>query len=303
MKYETANAFRTALESRLLARATSDNIPLIRLRKLVVFDRLIARLMIVAPDRWVLKGAVALQFRAGPGYRTTKDIDFGELWDEEAATSDLLAVQSVDLGDYFSFTIERQGPMDLGDAGGSAVRYHARAELAGRMFETFVLDVAFGERGELVDVLHGPDLLGFADISPARLPVVSLERHIAEKVHAYVSLYRGGRHSSRVKDLVDLAMIESAFEVKADRLEDAIAETFSDRDGEPPKSLPQPPDDWRVPYRKLANEVGLDPEIEAAYQLVRRWIDPLVSGSVERGSVWDPAGHLWRQTIDRRSSA
>lgn len=86
MRYETANAFRTALESRLLARARSDNVPLIRLRKLVAFDRLIARLMVVAPDRWVLKGAVALQFRAGPEYRTTRDIDFGRRDDEAAAT-------------------------------------------------------------------------------------------------------------------------------------------------------------------------------------------------------------------------
>ena len=70
MKYTTANAFRVALESRLLTRSREDSIPLIRLRKLVVFDRLIARLMVVAPDRWVLKGAVALQFRAGPEYRT-----------------------------------------------------------------------------------------------------------------------------------------------------------------------------------------------------------------------------------------
>jgi hypothetical protein len=40
MKYASSNAFRTALESRLLARATEGNIPLIRLRKLVAFDRL-----------------------------------------------------------------------------------------------------------------------------------------------------------------------------------------------------------------------------------------------------------------------
>jgi predicted nucleotidyltransferase component of viral defense system len=294
MKYETANAFRTALESRLVARSTNDNIPLIRLRKLVVFDRLIARLMTVAPDRWVLKGAVALQFRAGPDYRTTRDIDFGQLGNEEGATSDLLAAQSTDLGDHFSFTIEREGPIDLDDAGGSAVRYHARAELAGRMFESFVLDVAFGERAEFADLLNGPELLGFADISPARLPVVSLEKHIAEKIHAYVSVYRRGRRSSRVKDLIDLAMIESMFEVRADRLANALAETFSDRDGEPPSSLSPPPVDWRVPYRKLANEVGLDPEIEAAYELVRKFVDPILSGNFERGAVWDPVGHSWR---------
>ena len=30
-----------------------------------VFDRLLARLLVVAPNRWLLKGAVALDFRYG----------------------------------------------------------------------------------------------------------------------------------------------------------------------------------------------------------------------------------------------
>lgn len=173
MKYTTPNAFRTALERRLLARATEDSIPLIRLRKLVVFDRLIARLMAVAPDRWMLKGAVALQFRAGPRYRTTKDVDFSRGGDEEAATADLLAAQSVDLGDYFSFAIERAGSIDV-ISEAAAVRYHARAELAGRPFEAFVVDVAFGDPVDGPDRLRGPDLLGFAELTPAEVLVVRL---------------------------------------------------------------------------------------------------------------------------------
>jgi predicted nucleotidyltransferase component of viral defense system len=294
MKYTTANAFRTALESRLLARARDDDIPLIRLRKLVVFDRLIARLMVVAPDRWVLKGAVALQFRAGPEYRTTRDIDFGQRGDEDAATSDLLAAQSVDLGDHFSFAIEREGSIDLGDAG-SAVRYHARAELAGRTFESFVVDVAFGEEVDAPDVLDGPDLLSFADISPARLPVVAIEKHIAEKVHAYVSVYSGGRASSRVKDLVDLAMIESLFSMRAGQLAEAIKATFTARDGDPPGALPPPPSEWLIPYRKLASEVGLEREVGKAYKRVGKFIDPVLGGSLDRQAMWDPTDHVWRK--------
>lgn len=293
MRYETANAFRTALESRLLARARSENIPLIRLRKLVAFDRLIARLMVVAPDRWVLKGAVALQFRAGPKYRTTRDIDFGRRDDEAAATEDLLAAQSLDLGDYFHFAIEREGPIELGEAG-SAVRYHARADLAGREFESFVVDVAFGDQVDAPDVLDGPALLDFAEISPARLPVIALEQHIAEKVHAYVSVYSGGRPSSRVKDLVDLALIESMFSLRAGRLADAIAATFAARGGKPPSELPPPPNEWRIPYRKLAGEVGLDLELAAAYVRVCEFVNPVLSGGgVNAEANWDPRSHSW----------
>lgn len=71
MKYQTGAAFRTALETRLLSQSQASNIPLVQLRKLVVFDRLMARLMAVAEGRWVLKGAVALHMRSGPQFRTT----------------------------------------------------------------------------------------------------------------------------------------------------------------------------------------------------------------------------------------
>ena len=75
MKYATAGAFRTALEERL---SQQTDVPLILLRKLVVFDRLMARLMVVAPNRWVLKGAVAIHFHMGtPQFRTTQDLDIG----------------------------------------------------------------------------------------------------------------------------------------------------------------------------------------------------------------------------------
>lgn len=60
MRYTTATAFRTALEQRLLVQAEQTGVSLVLLRKLVTFERLLARLMIVAPDRWILKGAVAL---------------------------------------------------------------------------------------------------------------------------------------------------------------------------------------------------------------------------------------------------
>lgn len=293
MKYATANAFRTALEQRLLTRATETNIPLIRLRKLVVFDRLIARLMVVAPDRWVLKGAVALQFRAGPQYRTTKDIDFGRRDSEAAATADFISTQSIDLGDYFSFAIEREGPIAL-EGGEAAIRYHARAELAGRLFESFVIDVGFGDSPDAPDMLRGPDLLEFAEIAPMQVPVVPLEQHVAEKVHAYTGVYAGGRPSSRVKDLVDLALIASLFTLSAGRLGRAIESTFANRNTRPPQALPKPPAQWRVAYRKMATEAGLDEDIAKGYEQAQRLLDPALGGALPHDSTWDPSTQTWR---------
>src|SRR5438093_1901113 len=102
---------------------------------MVVFERLLARLLAVAPHRWVLKGGLALDYRLGARARTTKDMDLGRYDDEAAATADLRAAQSADLGDFFVFQIERTSHLDAA-LEGAAVRYRVRAEVAGRPFET-----------------------------------------------------------------------------------------------------------------------------------------------------------------------
>ncbi len=56
-EYLSGAAFRQALEQRLLRRSRDSGTSLVRLRKAVVFDRLLVRLVIAAPGRWVLKGA------------------------------------------------------------------------------------------------------------------------------------------------------------------------------------------------------------------------------------------------------
>ncbi len=79
MRYASAGAFRRALETRLAAQARETGRSLVRLRKEVAFDRFLARMFAVAPDGWVLKGALALDYRFGDRARTTKDIDLAKV--------------------------------------------------------------------------------------------------------------------------------------------------------------------------------------------------------------------------------
>lgn len=294
MRYASAGAFRTALEQRLLTRAKQTGVPLMRLRKLVAFDHLIARLMAAAPDRWVLKGAVALHFRAGPQFRSTMDLDLGRYDDEQAATDDLLLAQTLDLGDYFGFAIQRTSRLDA-LLEGAAVRYHVTAELDGRPFEFVTVDVGFGAPPPLApDVLRGPDLLGFAGIPPAEVPTLPLETHVGEKVHAYTRSYAGGRASTRVKDLIDLVLIPAQFAFEAGRLRSALDATFAARAVQPlPSSLPPPPEEWRPGYRRMAGEAGLDPDLSAGYEQARAFLDPILGGTVPDDAGWDPARRTW----------
>lgn len=294
MRYASAAAFRRALETRLLALSRDGGVSLVRLRKSVAFDRLLARLFAVAPDRWVLKGGLALDYRLGKRARTTMDIDLAGSGGEDAATADLVATQELDLGDHFSFAIERTAKLDL-LVEGSAVRYHVRADLAGRLFEEFLLDVGFDfPAGWEPETLHGRDLLAFADIERVAAPSLPLELQIAEKVHAYTRGYgQSGMASTRVKDLVDLALIASACQVNADRLNRALRDTFGQRDRhELPGALPPPPLDWRVPYARMALEVGLAAELVRGFELAARLLDPVLSGDLG-AAVWEPAAQGW----------
>jgi hypothetical protein len=295
VKYRTAAAFRAALEQRLLNLAQETGVPLLRLRKLVVFDRLLARLMAVAPDRFVLKGALALHFRLGPQFRTTKDVDLARQDDDEGANADFRAAEGIDLGDYFAFDIRRTSKLDAA-LEGAAVRYHATADLAGRRFDDITVDISFGgPPGTDREILRGPDLLGFAGIAPAEVPSLPLEQHVAEKVHAYTRAYAGGEASTRVKDLVDLVVMASSFSFRAGRLRQALTTTFDERASHPlPAELPPPPDEWRTPYRRMAAEVDLDSDVTVGYERAKAFLDPILTRMVSNDMSWNAAQQAWQ---------
>lgn len=74
-RYRDPAAFRRALEQRLRTEARRSEVPLSRLRKEAAFHRLLARLHRAAPERWALKGGLALITRLGAHVRGTKDAD------------------------------------------------------------------------------------------------------------------------------------------------------------------------------------------------------------------------------------
>jgi len=294
MRYASAGAFRRALEMRLAAQAHHAGRSVARLRKEVAFDRLLVRLFTVSPERWVLKGALALDYRFGDRARTTNDVDLATAGDEDSATADLLAAQTLDHDDFFGFAIERMSALDR-TAEATAVRYHVRAELAGRVFDEFLLDVGFDPpTGVELDRLRGPDFLAFADIAPVEVAAIPIEFHVAEKLHAYSRVY-GARSvgSTRVKDLADLALIATGVAIDAGRLRTAVETTFGRRASHDlPMRLPRPPTDWRVPYGRMARAVGLDADIDAGFDSAARMLDPILGGTVQ-GAVWGPVSQTW----------
>jgi len=295
MKYATADRFRIALEDRLRARALAGRLPVTRLRKEVVFDRLLARLLVVAPDRWILKGGLALDYRLGDRARTTKDMDLGRQDTAEASTRDLMAAARLDLSDYLLYTIEHTDALTTLEEG-AAIRYRVHADLAGRLFERAIIDVGFDAPFiQPVEHVRGPDLLAFADLDPVEVPTIPLAYHMAEKVHAYSRQYGpGGRTSTRVKDLVDLALIAATSTLEYGVVRDALEWTFARRATHPlPLTLPAPPAAWVTSYKTLAGEIGLDTDMSAGHSLAALCLNPILSGVSDRTATWQSASRAW----------
>jgi len=303
MRYATAAAFRSALEAQVCLRLGHGSSSIVRVRKAIVFERLLARLLAVAPERWMLKGALALDCRLGIHARATMDMDLGRYDDTDAPTGDLLAAQGRDLGDYVVFGVERTDRLTaLHEA--TAVCYHVHAELAGRTFEHVTVDVGFSpppsdQRPRHTEIIIGPDILAFAGIAPIHIPTLALEYHIAEKLHAYTRGYgeTGAIQSTRVKDMIDLVVIATTASVSAGHLHAALISVFAGRQLQAlPLYLPEPPAAWRTPYATMARAVGLDTDLTAGYAQAVRFLDPILSSLVPMAVTWDHMRQRWQVT-------
>jgi hypothetical protein len=295
MTYASSASFRRALEDRLRNQGLQTGAPLSRLRKMVVFDRLLVRLMQDQPDAWVLKGGLALQLRLGDQARTTKDMDVlltmpnDQVDDIHQA---LVHAALLDIGDWFQFEVERPA-VELPAKPLGGLRFQVRSLLDGRRFETFHVDVGWGDPliGP-VETLTTPPLLAFAGIPPTAVPCYPLTQQIAEKVHAYTRP-RGTGRTSRVKDLIDILLIAELGRMDGQVLRQAMDATFEAREThELPEHLPDPPLTWRAPFRRLTGETGLDYEtLRDAAEAARCFLDPVLGS--EATGVWDPMAWSW----------
>ena len=240
----------------------------------------------------MLKGGFALDLRLAERARATKDVDL----DWQAAEADLLdtllEAAEWDAADFFSFNIERAGSPQ--DRLGGSHRFRVAATLGGRPFETFLLDIGFhSEPIAGIETLKTPDLLSFAGIEPVTVRVVPLEMQIAEKLHAYTRTHENNRPSTRTKDLVDLSLIAELSELDAARLKQAIDTAFSSSTTDRlPRSLPPPPEEWRTPFRQLAQAVGIAGDLDAGHAIAAALLDPILSGELKRG-LWSPDAQNW----------
>jgi hypothetical protein len=270
--YASAAAFRAALEARLQAIAKAEGIDLQRLRRQVSFDRLLARLFVDKNAPWLLKGGYAMELRLQKA-RTTKDIDLTVSAGLQGGPTRLLALlQDSAFGmvdaDFFRFTIGTS-VMDLDAALEGGARYPVTASLAGREFTRFHVDVGIGDEVvPPIEHISSRDWLDFAGIAPVVCLAISREQQFAEKLHAFTKPREAGPNS-RVKDLIDMALLIHMGGIDRQKLNEALRLTFNRRGTHDlPPEPPQPPETWQRPYARLADECGLNWSMDQSVRAV-----------------------------------
>lgn len=253
MRYANAAALRDALDQRLVQQANETGVDIGRLRRRVVFERLLVRFALAGEGRWILKGGVAVELRLTDRARATKDLDLallgGDLVDLQVRDMLVAALQSNPQRDFFEFRIDRFRPTVAEGAPSSIWRASLDGRLDGRTFDRVVADIVVGGRDtDRVESLPLPGTLAFAGLPPVAILTVDLDQHFADKLHAMIR-WRGERRSTRVKDLADLMLfIGTGFEPTSDLVR-AVSEVFASTGDPFPDEIPDPPSEWDAAMR------------------------------------------------------
>jgi len=294
--YATAAAFRAALKDRLACVALEAGYPLSEIQRQFAYDRLLARCFSTNWDRWVLKGAGALLARLD-GARHSKDIDLfysDRRAEIAAAVEDLEHALHTDLGDHFAFEVVRTTSLPEAAKGR---RVHVRSGLGPVAFSAFHVDVVVGTamscEPDEVSPLVRVTIPGLVRPAYRAFPLVD---HIADKLCATEETHeRAGRRraSTRVKDLVDLALIARSQTIDGHQLRTAIQVGFAHRGLAVPSCFTVPDGAvWRTQFPRVARDAP--PPVLAyddALDLVCRMLDPVLGGSTP--NQWDPNRACW----------
>lgn len=301
LPYATAAAFRTALKVKFTEIAKHDpRFSVAELQRQFAYDRILSRCFSADDaDRWMLKGAGALLARL-PIARHSKDID---LYYAECAAAPDAAVAALaraadrDVGDHFRFELTKTTPLQETAKGR---RVHLSAYL-GSLYATFHVDV-------VVDT----SLSGEPDRVPPLTPLqvdgllrppyraFPLSDHCADKLCAIIETHEQAgevRGSSRVKDLVDLALIARTQHVDGSALRTAILSGTAHRRLPLPSafSVPDLPS-WSAGFAKTNVAAPGEPiTFTDAVDLVGRFLDPILAGPIT--GTWDPQSSSWATPV------
>lgn len=295
MRYKSAAALEMAVKSAASASPMDTG----RAVSAFYFHRLLCRVFAGGNGSFVLKGGRAMLARTVDA-RATRDIDLlsteGSL---EDALEELVRLAGTDLGDFVTFEFAGSRPIKAEDEYRSGLSVGFVPMLGAKRMQPVSVDLVVDEVPlEGAERMAPADRIEVDGLETCDYLVYPVEAALADKLCALVETY-GGRASSRVKDLVDIAVYAVTSEVDGSRLQARLRRESAARHvclGEA-FGLPEA---WGVSqarqFAKLCQRTGLPGElrnIEAAAELAGKLLDPAIRGEAD-GKRWNPKVHEWK---------
>lgn len=296
---------RKSLDARLRNKARERKVTPDLIRKQYVFALFLQRLFVGNVDQWLLLGGNALLIRTGGG-RFTQDIDLARTnsWDDpEIVLGELqAAVSSAADFDPFRFDLPAITPhreVDQYGYGTTTAEVKVTVFLGVQTFATFSIDVTSRRH-----VDGGVDLVPLRAIIDddrlrelPRVPVVSVENHLADKLCAMYELHVGSSSSTRYRDLADVVRIVQQLPIRADSLSTILERETQRRKMGPITSIRVPGEAWTAEFPVAASSFAEYPAglrtLEASLNVARACLDEVLSGHRKDG-VWDPQKQVWQ---------
>lgn len=295
MKYSTPKALEMAVKE------AAKKAPLDTNRAIQSFyhHRFLCRVFSKPLSPFALKGGHSMLARTIDA-RLTRDIDLttSELHLEEAL-NELKRLAAINLGDFVSFVFVDASPIKSEDEyrEGYAVKFDAF--LGSKKIQGVSIDLVSDEIPcESVDIITPADRLAIEGISSFDYQVYPAERSIADKVCALLERH-DGRPSSRVKDLVDIAVYATNISFDRQKLSSEVLHELKARHLETEKGIFDVPAEWGPErarqYEKLAAGTLLSAQaktMQGGREIALAFINPCLEDN-ETHATWDPPTMRW----------
>ena len=300
MRYKSAAALEMAVKAAAAASPQDTN----RAISSFYFHRLLCRIFAGGNDEFVLKGGQSMLARTVDA-RATRDIDLlAKQADLDAALERLKELVETDMGDFITFEFSDARPIKAEDEYRAGLAVKFTPIIGSKSMQRISIDLAVDEVPlEMADLVMPSDRIEIDGLETCGYLVYPVENALADKLCALTEKH-DGRVSSRVKDLVDIAIYATTCAADWSRLQKCIHREASVRK----ISLTCPfavPEGWGAShekqFEKLCSETGLPAPLKtiaAAADLAGRLLDPAVRCEAE-GMSWSPAD-LGRTGLSRQ---
>lgn len=303
--WRSPQATRQALSAHIKSRFPAEQRG-VRLRE-IAYRRLLARLFATQPDKWVVKGGAALLLRLDPN-RTSNDIDLtyvAEAGEYAIALKALVAAAANDAGDFFEFEINRgeAAEVDPEHPLERALSVPVTARIGNTEFAKFSIDLALPTADALAIDWVDPEATLTGKDEVDRIPSVALlalEAQVADKVCALYERHgETAKHSSRARDLADIAMISMQRKLDGDALSRHLHREEKRRMDAGTLIEPLPSQliladeqisDWRDRWEKATR--GAPITFEDAYDAARACVNPALTDAIT-SKQWSPTERRW----------